>query len=218
MSGLISIEAVASKIFFIRSVKVLLDRDLAALYGVETKALKQAVRRNIKRFPPDFMFELTETELKNWRSQFVTSNSVKMGLRYLPMAFTEQGVAMLSGILNSDRAIAVNIQIMRTFTKLRHMIFDNEDLKRELAELKEQTDDRFQNVFETLDQLLTVDVNKNKKIGFIVKEELRGYGKRNKYHAKTLVKPLIQKMAGLYSAKTCPPGSLNLAGHKEFHS
>jgi hypothetical protein len=179
MAELISIEAVASKIFFIRSVKVILDRDLAALYGVETKVLKQAVRRNIKRFPPDFMFELTETEFKNWRSQFVTSNSVKMGLRYLPMAFTEQGVAMLSGVLNSDQAIAVNIQIMRTFTKLRHMIFDNEDLKRELAELKEQTDDRFQIVFETLDQLLTVDANKKRKIGFIVKTKSANIERRN---------------------------------------
>lgn len=178
MSELISIEAVASKIFFIRSVKVMLDRDLATLYSIETKVLKQAVRRNIKRFPPDFMFELTKEELKNWRSQFVTSNSIKMGLRHLPMAFTEQGVAMLSGILNSDRAIAVNIQIMRTFTKLRHMISDNEDLKRELAELREQTDERFQIVFETLDQLLAVDVNEKKKIGFMVKEKVSEYGKK----------------------------------------
>ena len=96
MSKLIAIEAVASKIFFIRGAKVMLDRDLAELYGVETKVLKQAARRNIKRFPPDFMFELTKEELKNWRSQFVTSNSIKMGLRHLPMAFTEQGVAMFT--------------------------------------------------------------------------------------------------------------------------
>ena len=163
MSELISIEAVANKIFFIRGVKVMLDRDLATLYGIETKVLKQAARRNIKRFPPDFMFEFTKEELKNWRSQFVASNSIKMGLRHLPMAFTEHGVAMLSGILNSDRAITVNIQINRTFTKLRHMISDNEDLRRELAELREQTDERFQIVFETLDQLLTVDVNEKKK-------------------------------------------------------
>jgi len=163
MPELISIEAVASKIFFIRSVKVMLDRDLSTLYCVETKVLKQAVRRNIKRFPPDFM---------------LTSNSIKMGLRHLPMAFTEQGVAMLSGILNSDRAIAVNIQIMRTFTKLRHMISDNEDLKRELAELREQADERFQIVFETLDQLLTVDVKEKKKIGFMVKEKSGEYGKK----------------------------------------
>ena len=164
MSELISIEVIASKVFFIRGVKVMLDRDFADLYGVETKVLKQAARRNIKRFPPDFMFELTKEKLKNWRLQFVTSNSIKMGLRHLPMAFTEQGVAMLSGILNSDRAIAVNIQIMRTFTKLRHMISDNEDLKRELAELRGQTDERFQIVFETLDQLLTVDVKEKKRL------------------------------------------------------
>ena len=116
------------------------------------------------------MFELTKEELKNWRSQIVTSNSIKIGLRHLPMAFTEQGVAMLSGILNSDRAITVNIQIMRTFTKLRHMISDNKDLKREFVELREQTDERFQIVFETLDQLLTVDVKEKNKIGFMVKE------------------------------------------------
>ena len=107
----------------------------------------------------------------------MTSNRIKMGLRHLPMAFTEQGVAMLSGILNSDRAIAVNIQIMRTFTKLRHMISDNEDLKRELSELREQTDERFQIVFETLDQLLTIENKPKKKIGFTVKEKLSKYGK-----------------------------------------
>ena len=178
MSEIISIEAVASKIFFIRDVKVMLDRELATLYGIETKVLKQAVRRNIKRFPSDFMFELTKEELKNWRSQFVTSNSIKMGLRHLPMAFTEQGVAMLSGILNSDRAIAVNIQIMRTFTKLRHIISDNKDLKRELDELRGQTDERCQIVFETLDQLLAVDVKEKNKIGFMVKEKISEYGKK----------------------------------------
>jgi len=101
-----------------------------------------------------------------------------MGLRYLPMAFTERGVAMLSGILNSDRAIAANIQIMRTFTKLRHMISDNEGLRRELSELREQADERFQIVFETLDQLLTVDVKKKNKIGFMVKEKVGEYGKK----------------------------------------
>jgi hypothetical protein len=93
----------------------MLDRDLAELYGVETTVLKQAVRRNIKRFPEDFMFELTKEEFENWRSQFVTSNRDKMGLRYRPMAFTEQGVAMLSSVLNSDRAIQVNI--LRSFVQ-----------------------------------------------------------------------------------------------------
>ena len=199
MTELISIETVANKIFFIRAVKVMLDRDLAELYGVETKVLKQAAKRNIKRFPPDFMFELTKEKLKNWRSQFVTSNSIKMGLRHLPMAFTEQGVAMLSGILNSDRAIAVNIQIMRTFTKLRHMISDNEDLKRELAELREQTDERFQIVFETLDQLLTVDVKEKKKIGFTVKEKLSKYGKKKR--PKRGVSPAMLSPRGLYFVK-----------------
>ena len=95
MTTTVPIESIVSKIVFIRGEKVILDRDLAELYGVETKVLKQAVRRNIKRFPDDFMFELTKEEFENWRSQFVTSNSDKMGLRYKPMAFTEQGVAML---------------------------------------------------------------------------------------------------------------------------
>ncbi len=153
----------------------MLDRDLTTLYEVETRVLNQAVRRDIKPFPEDFLFALTRDEIMRI-SQIVTSSDIKYAKQV--HAFTEQGVAMLSGILNSDRAIAVNIQIMRTFTKLRNMIFDNEKLKRELAELKEQTDDRFQIVFETLDQLLTVDVNKKKKIGFIVKEKISEYRKR----------------------------------------
>ncbi len=106
-------------IYLIRGQKVMLDRDLAALYGVTTKALKQAVRRNLKRFPEDFMFVLDDEEFADWRSQFVTSNSDRMGLRYPPMAFTEQGVAMLSGILNSDRAIEVNIRRSRSASTLR---------------------------------------------------------------------------------------------------
>jgi len=178
MSELISIEAVASKIFFIRGVKVMLDRDLAELYGVETRVLNQAVKRHKKRFPEDFMFQLSKSEYDFLISQFVTSKkSGRGGIRKMPHAFTEQGVAMLSGILNSDRAIAVNIQIMRTFTKLRHMISDNEDLRRDLAELREQTDERFQIVFETLDQLLTVDVKEKKKIGFMVKKKVGDFTK-----------------------------------------
>ena len=122
MTELVPIELIASKIYLIRGIKVILDRDLAELYGVETKVLKQAVRRNIDRFPADFMFEMTETEFEDWRSQFVTSNSDRMGLRYKPMAFTEQGVAMLSSVLKSKRAIEVNIAIMRAFVKLREMV------------------------------------------------------------------------------------------------
>ena len=127
----------------IRGLKVMLDRDLAALYGVETRALKQAVRRNADRFPDDFMFVLTGKEFINWRSQFVTSNSDKMGLRHAPMAFTEQGVAMLSTVLNSERAIDVNIAIMRTFVKLRQMLDSHAKLAKKLAELEAKYDGQF---------------------------------------------------------------------------
>ena len=177
MKTLVPIELIASKIYLIRGIKVMLDRDLAELYGVETKVLKQAVRRNIDRFPPDFMFEMTKMELTNWRSQFVTSKSDKMGLRYKPMAFTEQGVAMLSSVLRSNRAIHVNIQIMRTFTKLREALLDNKDLRKELEELKQLSEERFRIVFETLDQLLTIESKPKKKIGYTVKEKQKAYGK-----------------------------------------
>ncbi len=112
-------ELVMNKIYIIRGQKVMLDRDLAELYQVETKRLKEAVRRNIGRFPEDFMFEMTVEELENWRTQNASSNSEKMGLRYPPFCFTEQGVAMLSSVLNSEIAIHVNIQIIRIFTKMR---------------------------------------------------------------------------------------------------
>jgi hypothetical protein len=118
MSDKISIipdDIVINKIYFIRNQKVMLDRDLAILYGVETRVLKQAVRRNLNRFPEDFMFELSKVELENWRSQIVISNSEKMGLRYAPMAFTEHGVLMLSSVLNSEKAIQTNIQIIRIY-------------------------------------------------------------------------------------------------------
>ena len=109
MTELVPVELIARKIYLIRSIKVILDRDLAELYGVETKILKRAVRRNIDRFPNDFMFELSKNEMENWRCQFGTSNGVKMGMRYKPMVFTEQGVVMLSSVLRSKRAIHVNI-------------------------------------------------------------------------------------------------------------
>jgi hypothetical protein len=134
-------ESIAEKIYFIRGEKVLLDRDLAILYGIDTKVLKQAVKRNQKRFPEDFMFLLNKNEMKNLRSQFVTSSWG--GLRYSPMAFTEQGVAMLSSVLNSDRAIEVNISIMRTFVKMRSLIYSTMELKEKLKELEKITNDRF---------------------------------------------------------------------------
>ncbi len=163
-NNLVAIEQISSKIYFIRGVKVMLDRDLAILYEVETRALNQAVKRSMKRFPDDFMFQLTKTEFENLMSQIVISSWG--GIRKMPYAFTEQGVAMLSGILTSDRAISVNIQIMRTFTKLRHMIAGHEELKKAIEELKKQTDERFEVVFTVLDKLLADDQDPKKKIGF----------------------------------------------------
>jgi hypothetical protein len=168
MEKMMPMERIANRIFLIRGKKVMLDRDLADLYGVETKRLKEQVRRNIGRFPEDFMFELNQEELKNWRSQFATSNEEVMGLRIKPFAFTEHGILMLSSVLKSERAVQVNIQIMRTFTKLRQAILDNEGFRKELDELKQITEERFRIVFETLDQILTVESKSKKKIGSLV--------------------------------------------------
>jgi len=162
----IPIERITEKIYLIRSMKVMLDRDLAGLYEVETRALKQAVRRNIERFPADFMFELTASELRDWRSQFVTSKGDKMGLRHAPMAFTEQGVAMLSSVLQSRRAIQVNIQIMRTFTGLRRVLSGYEELKAKIEEMEAKYDQSFQVVFEAMKKLLEVEARPKRKIGF----------------------------------------------------
>jgi hypothetical protein len=163
MTTIVPIEAIVRKILFLRGEKVLLDRDLAELYGVQTKVLKQAVRRNIKRFPKDFMFELTEEEFKNWRSHFVTSKGDKMGLRHRPMAFTEQGVAMLSAVLNSERAIEVNIEIMRAFVTLRQMIVSNADLARKLDALERKYDAQFRVVFDAIRQLMAPPDKPRKK-------------------------------------------------------
>tara|TARA_B100000315_G_scaffold237288_1_gene253938 strand:- start:1836 stop:2351 length:516 start_codon:yes stop_codon:yes gene_type:complete len=164
---LISQEAISSKIFLIRGRKVILDRDLARLYSVETKNLKRQVRRNIERFPEDFMFELTKEELENWKCQFGTSNSSeKMGLRHLPYAFTEQGVAMLSSVLNSKRAIQVNIQIMRTFVKIKEMLTTHKDLQRKIETMEKKYDEHFKAVFEAIKQLIKHEQNPKKPIGF----------------------------------------------------
>lgn len=166
MKNLLPVERITSKIFLIRGSKVMLDRDLAELYGVETRVLKQAVRRNIKRFPEDFMFELSKQEFGHWRSQFVTSKRDRMGLRYAPMVFTEQGVAMLSSVLKSDRAILVNIQIMRAFTQLRRMLATHKDLKKKIEEMEKKYDQQFQVVFEAIRRLLAADEKPKKRIGF----------------------------------------------------
>jgi hypothetical protein len=165
MGQIVAIEDIEQRIYFIRGVKVMLDRDLASLYEVEKKVLKRNVKRHIKRFPADFMFELSYQEFMNLRRQFGTSN--RGGTRYMPMAFTEQRLAMLSGILNSDRAVEVNIQIMRVFVKLRQMVLDHAELKRELEELRNQTDERFQVVFTVLDKLVNEGEEEKRKIGFI---------------------------------------------------
>lgn len=151
-------EIITNKIYLIRGQKVMIDRDLAELYGVETKQLKRQVRRNIERFPEDFMFEMSKEEFNDWRSQFGTSNpSVKMGLRYAPMVFTEQGVAMLSSVLNSNKAIEVNIKIIRVFTKIRKMLADNLNLKLEIEDIKKKLTNHSKNielVFNYLDELI----------------------------------------------------------------
>ena len=139
-------EIITNKIYLIRYQKVMLDRDLAELYQVETRVLKQAVKRNLNRFPNDFMFELTKNEFENWRSQFVTSNSDKMGLRYAPMAFTEQGVVMLSSVLKSERAIAVNIKIIRIFTRMRQLLSDNLSLQLEIENIKKKLTNNSKNI------------------------------------------------------------------------
>jgi hypothetical protein len=173
--SLVPVELIEKKIYLIRGQKVLLDRDLAELYRVETKVLKQAVKRNIKRFPDDFMFELSKTEFTHWRSQFVTSKSDKIGLRYSPMAFTEQGVAMLSSVLNSERAIEVNIQIMRAFVKLRQMLSSHADLARKLEALEKKYDTQFRVVFDAIRALMAETKKPKRKIGFVVKEKVAQY-------------------------------------------
>ncbi len=175
MTTTIPMERITSKIYLIRGQKVMLDRSLAELYGVKTKVLKQAVKRNIGRFPKDFMFELTKLEFDNLRSQIVTSSWG--GTRYSPMVFTEQGVAMLSSVLNSDTAIKVNIQIMRAFTQLRQMLSTHKDLKKKIETMEKKYDQQFQIVFEAIKQLLEADAKPRKKIGFTVKEKQKAYGK-----------------------------------------
>ena len=165
METVASLETIAEKIYIVRGQKVMLDRNLAELYEVETRVLKQAVRRNIKRIPDDFMFELTKDEEMSLRSQNVI---LKRGghSKYLPFAFTEQGVAMLSTVLKSERAVQVNIQIMRIFIKMRRMIVQHDELQKEMRELRKETDQRFRIVFETLDKLLTIEEKPKRRIGF----------------------------------------------------
>jgi len=171
---MLSEELILSKIYIIRNEKVMLDRDLAALYGVETKYLKRQVRRNSLRFPIDFMFELTEKELKIWRSQFVTSNEDRIGLRYAPFAFTEDGVAQLSTVLNSDVAINVNIQIIRMFSRLRKVAMAHSEIFLKLERIQKlglKHDKQIELIFEYLKQFektrkVEIEFENRPRVGF----------------------------------------------------
>ena len=191
-SLIITDERIEKTILLIRGQKVIIDTDLAELYGVSTKALNQAVTRNEQRFPQDFMFRLTKTE----KQELVTNCDRLDRLKHssaLPRVFTEQGVAMISSVLRSERAIQVNIQIMRAFIKLRRWIAGIDDLESEFDKLKDQTNQRFQVVFETLDKLLQVEDKPKKKIGYTVKDKQKAYGKKQK--RKKIVK------GGLFNAR-----------------
>ena len=161
-------------IYLIRGQRVMLDSDLATLYGVETKVLNQAIRRNLQRFPEDFMFQLTSGEFESLRSHIVTLKTGRgQHRKYTPFAFTEQGVAMLSSVLRSPRAIQVNIEIMRAFVKLREVLVHNKELAEKLAELERKVtshDQSIRTIFEAIQQLIEEPVPKKRQIGFGVKE------------------------------------------------
>src|SRR4029453_1617375 len=176
---------VERRIFLVRGQKVMLDFDLAELYGVQTRGLKQAVRRNLDRFPADFMFELSAAEIQNLVSQTVIPTLGKLG-GATPMAFTEQGVAMLSSVLRSPRALKVNIAIMRTFVRLREMLLSHADLARKLAALENKYDAQFKVVFDAIRELMQPPTSPRREIGFHVREKAtreHGARKRHKHMA-----------------------------------
>ena len=154
-SSLLPGDRVEQRILLLREQKVMLDHDLAELYGVETRVLVQAVGRNQNRFPPEFMFQLTKEELENWRSQIVMSNpSAKMGLRRRPYAFTEHGILMLSSVLRSETAVQVNIEIMKTFVRLREVLATHKDLALKITEMEKKYDQHFKVVFDAIRKLM----------------------------------------------------------------
>jgi hypothetical protein len=178
---LIPDEIVMNKIYYIREHKVMLASDLAELYDIETRILNQAVNRNLKRFPSDFMFQLSDDEYKSLTSQFVMSKKGRGGRRVLPFVFTEHGVLMLSSVLNSDRAIAVNIQVMRIFTRVRRMLTDNTELRLEIERIKSKLENQDKNmeiVFRYLDELIdkSPDPVPRKAVGY----KPEGFGGVNK--------------------------------------
>jgi hypothetical protein len=157
-------EVIERKIFIFRGKRVMLDTDLAALYGVEVKRLNEQVRRNSRRFPVDFMFQLNTEEFNTLRSHFATTN--RGGRRYYPYVFTEQGVAMLSSVLNSDKAIDVNIAIMRAFVRLREILASHKELRDKIEAMAKKYDQQFQIVFDAIDELITPPQKPARKIGF----------------------------------------------------
>ncbi|MBI5185088.1 MAG: ORF6N domain-containing protein [Nitrospinae bacterium] len=167
MEALIPVEIIEKKIFLIRGEKVMLDSDLAELYEVETFNLNKAVKRNVGRFPQDFMFQLTKEETDSLRFQIgMSKKGGRGGRRYLPYVFTEQGVAMLSTVLNSERAVKVNIEIMRTFVRLRQMLAAHKDLAKKLEVMEKKYDAQFKVVFDAIRQLMTPSAPLRPKIGF----------------------------------------------------
>jgi len=191
-TNLVPSDLIEKKIFLLRSQKVMLSIHLADLYQVEPKVLTQAVKRNIERFPRDFMFQLTWDEVSRLKSQFVTSNvisdkvsrsqfvTLKRGLniKYPPYALTEQGVAMLSSVLRSKRAIQVNIEIMRAFVKLRKILSSHVELARKLEALEKKYDSHFKVVFEAIRQLMASKESPNKRIGFQLRDKRAAYSTR----------------------------------------
>ena len=186
MNSLVPSERIEKRIFASRGQRVMLDTDLAELYRVTTKRLNEQVRRNIKRFPSDFMFQLTMEEDESLRSQIATLKGGRgQHRKYLPYVFTEQGVAMLSSVLNSDRAVQVNIEIMRAFVRLREMMSTHKDLARKLETLEKKYDAQFRVVFDAIRQLMTPPEPKKKKIGFTVRERSTRY--------RTLIRKDVKK-------------------------
>jgi len=172
-SSMVPDERIIQRIFLLRNEKVMLDVHLAELFSVETKVLKQAVRRNIDRFPEDFIFELTKAEWQNLRSQFVTSSWG--GSRYTPFAFTEQGVAMLSSVLNSEKAVDMSIAIIRTFVLLRRLASNYSEIMKKLEEMESTYEGKFKEVYKALNYLIDPPQEKRKQIGFKTKK-INEYG------------------------------------------
>ena len=166
MKELMISQRIENKIYFVRGQKVMLDKDLAELYGIKPIRLREQVKRNVKRFPDDFMFQLNEKEIDFMVSQNAIPSRKHLG-GYRPYVFMEQGVAMLSSVLNSERAITVNIQIMRTFTKLRSLLATHKDLQRKIEEMEKKYDQQFRVVFDAIRALITPPETKRKKIGFL---------------------------------------------------